>query len=227
MEKEEKSKVPNVFKGINDEKSFKVNLKKILTRYYEEEMAKNYVELILNTYLGIEKELPYIGGDDNPYRIALKGGAQGLALYKVMKNVGLPLEKIGTIFNEWMKDFYFTLPDTYRQEVNRLRFGEEYILKMKHLAKESQKRRYSEDWVYTLVDGKGEDFDYGIDYTECGICKMFKSAGLEEFIPFICECDFILGEAFGLGLTRTMTLAEGKEKCDFRFKKNGKTGRKK
>lgn len=37
-------------------------------------------------------------------------------------------------------------------------------------------------------------------------------------MPYLCLVDFIMSERMGLGLERTMTLAEGSPKCDFRFK---------
>ena len=44
-----------------------------------------------------------------------------------------------------------------------------------------------------------------------------------ELAPYICAMDKVTSELLGWGLTRTMTLAEGCEKCDFRFKKGGQT----
>ena len=44
-----------------------------------------------------------------------------------------------------------------------------------------------------------------------------------ELAPYVCAVDKVASEMMGWGLSRTMTLAEGREKCDFRFKKGGKT----
>jgi hypothetical protein len=44
-----------------------------------------------------------------------------------------------------------------------------------------------------------------------------------ELSPYLCPVDILYSEALGWGLTRTMTLAEGAEKCDFRFKQGGAT----
>ncbi|MDI6905844.1 MAG: L-2-amino-thiazoline-4-carboxylic acid hydrolase, partial [Candidatus Bathyarchaeia archaeon] len=95
-----------------------------------------------------------------------------------------------------------------------------YFMKrrMKKLAAESQKRRHLGDWVFTVIQGEGEEFDFGIDYAECGICKFFHAQGADEFTPYLCLLDFPKSKAFGLGLVRTMTIAEGAEKCDFRWK---------
>lgn len=41
--------------------------------------------------------------------------------------------------------------------------------------------------------------------------------------PVMYAMDIVAREMFGWGLTRTMTIADGYEKCDFRYKKGGKT----
>jgi len=91
------------------------------------------------------------------------------------------------------------------------------------VATESQKRKYPESFIMTYVKGNGQDFDYGVDYTECAICKFLSAQNALELAPYMCDTDKIGSEMLGWGLTRTMTLAKGGEKCDFRFKKGGKT----
>ena len=37
--------------------------------------------------------------------------------------------------------------------------------------------------------------------------------------PYLCQTDYALFGAMGIELKRTMTLAEGSERCDFRLKR--------
>ena len=53
--------------------------------------------------------------------------------------------------------------------------------------------------------------------------KFLRAQGAMKLAPYVCAVDKIASEMLGWGLTRTMTLAEGCEKCDFRFKKGGRT----
>jgi predicted ArsR family transcriptional regulator len=73
------------------------------------------------------------------------------------------------------------------------------------------------------VDGDGWEFDYGVDYIECASCKFLEAEGALELAPYVCAVDKPASELLGWGLTRTMTLADGADKCDFRFKKGGPT----
>ena len=90
---------------------------------------------------------------------------------------------------------------------------------MKKEAKRSQKRQYPEDFVFNYVEGDGKEFDFGMDFTECAVCKFFHSQGADEFTPFVCLYDFPVSRLTNSGLVRTMTLAEGAEKCTFRYKR--------
>jgi hypothetical protein len=93
------------------------------------------------------------------------------------------------------------------------------VSRLKEAAEKTQERRYPGDWVATFVEGDGEQFDYGLDVVECGICKFYRTQNAEELTPYMCLSDYILSDAFARGLVRYKTLAEGDDVCDFRFKK--------
>ncbi|MGZ7135813.1 MAG: L-2-amino-thiazoline-4-carboxylic acid hydrolase, partial [Methanobacterium sp.] len=67
------------------------------------------------------------------------------------------------------------------------------------------------------------DFDYGLDFTECGIQKFFHKYDADEFTPYLCAMDIIMSDIANAGLHRTETLAEGGNKCNFRYKKGRET----
>ena len=115
------------------------------------------------------------------------------------------------------------IPRLIRHMIGYLLFSRWFLGLTKKLATESQKRKYPESFVMTYVKGNGQDFDYGVDYTECAICKFLSAQNALELIPYMCATDKIASELLGWGMSRTMTLAKGDEKCDFRFKKGGKT----
>ncbi len=75
-----------------------------------------------------------------------------------------------------------------------------------------------------LIYGDGKDFDWGIDFTECAICSFFQAQDAREFLPYLCRLDYVTADAFGLGMIRTKTLAEGADRCNPRLKR-GRTTR--
>lgn len=65
----------------------------------------------------------------------------------------------------------------------------------------------------------GAVFDLGYDYLECGICKLCRDEGCPELARYLCRMDFVLAELMGMELMRTTTIAEGGERCDFRYRR--------
>jgi hypothetical protein len=79
-------------------------------------------------------------------------------------------------------------------------------------------------WVFEFVEGGRESgFEYGVDYTRCAIRELAIANGAAEIAPYICLADVAGSDAFGWGLARTETLAQGGRRCDFRFARGGET----
>jgi hypothetical protein len=104
----------------------------------------------------------------------------------------------------------------------RLMYSSFLKKRMRKLAEMDQQLRFG-DFEVRYVIGDGKNFDFGVDYVECGNYKLVQAQGAEEFAPYVCMSDIALSNAMGWGLIRTETLADGCERCDFRFKKDGKT----
>ena len=164
--------------------------------------------------------IPYIGGKKNRLtNSALVPSVACLALYRTLIARGKTTQDAGDIIDATVRSQFESFPALALHLVGWYRSTSHYLKGLKKQAALSQERKFSGDWVFTIIDGDGEDFDYGIDFSECGICKYFGVHDAEELIPYMCATDFIASDALGSGLTRTTTLAEGADKCNFRFKR--------
>ena len=94
--------------------------------------------------------------------------------------------------------------------------GRKHLDQLRHAAAISQQRRYPDDWVFEIVEGDGQSFVCGVDYTECGAVKYLAREGAPELAPYLCWLDYIQFAAMHLRLDRTETLAQGGQRCDFR-----------
>jgi hypothetical protein len=165
--------------------------------------------------------IPYIGGDENHYTKHLIDSVRYLALYKAMKQYGKTAEEAGKIlYDGFLKKASESQPPippsewlTAEQRLERNRQG----------AIKSQERRYPGDYVYTFVEGDGQEFDHGLDFTECASQKLYYEHDADEFLPYYCYLDFVAGKVRKFGFTRTMSLPEGHDRCNHRFKAGGKT----
>jgi hypothetical protein len=141
-----------------------------------------------------------------------------LALYQAMKAHGKTAREAGQVIYAAVVASVSQLPPRPYTPPSP-----EFIAQEKELALRSQERCYSEDWVWEFVKGDGREFDYGYDFLECGALKLYHAHAAGEFLPFFCYLDFVTHRTVGQGFVRTTTLAEGHEKCDFRWNKGGET----
>ncbi len=168
-------------------------------------------------YIALLPEVPYIGGDDNVLTETLYYAAVGLALYQVLHAHGHPLGDSGQILYraiQAMLNFNDPLSSAQMSDPTGKAVQDEY----RAIASWTEKSPYPGDWKAVFVEGNGRDFDFGIDYTECGIVKYYGAQDAQELTPYLCLGDFPISQAAGTGLVRTTTLARGGACCDFRFK---------
>jgi hypothetical protein len=173
-------------------------------------------------YESLIPQLPYIGGKQ-PYTQFIISAAWTLAMYRVLRAQGATLETIGQLIYEVDRAFLQVYPRFLRLLFGHMTFSRRYIRRLRVRAAESHERRYPDGYVYTFIEGDGETFDFGVDYLECATCKFLQQQGASELGPYLCMSDLLYSELLDWGLIRTQTLAEGADKCDFRFKKGGLT----
>jgi len=194
-------------------------VKDILIAKFGEEKFKELTTEARNDFELLLPQIPYIGGKDNRATENLVSATILLPLLRVFEKEGLDFDEIGKLTYDLFEVFYKFLPQT--DDI----FSEEYINHEKEVAKDSKLRKYSSGWVMDFVEGDGKTFTWGVDYSECGIHKFYKSQGLEHLMPLVCISDFAMARAYGYGLTRTQTIGNGAPICDLRYIKDGSNPR--
>ena len=192
--------------------------RRFLVASYDDEFAEAALRDAREQYKALIPEIPYIGGDENPMTRHLVRSTTSLVLYKVMKARSKTAKEVGKVVYDAVVEFVRQLSPRPAKELS-----EEYVAEEKQEAQKSQARHYPGDWVWEFVEGDGVEFDYGYDFLECGTQKLYHAYGADEFLPFYCYLDFVTSRTPGWGFARSMTLAEGYEKYDFRYKKGGET----
>lgn len=166
--------------------------------------------------------IPDIGGAANPLTDTLVQMASLLALYRVLKRAGQPVEAIGATAYAMGQAAVAGYPWLIRRLIGWLYMTPFWRARTRRHAARSQAGLYPGDFVYTVVEGGRDDaFDWGVDYHACGVVKFFRAQGADEFTPYMCQIDYLMFPAMGVGLRRTGTLAQGAARCDFRFQAGG------
>jgi hypothetical protein len=191
-----------------------------VSRYGEDSEAM--LQEAREEYEALIPQLPYVGGRQ-PFTQFLISTAWYLSLYRVLQRRGESVEEVGQLIYLATEAYLQASPRFLRRFLGSMTFSPRYLRRVQKNALKSHERQYPGNYVYDYVLGDGETFDYGIDYVECGPVKFLTEQGALELAPYICPMDILSSELLGWGLKRTMTLAEGAERCDFRFKKGGET----
>jgi hypothetical protein len=197
-------------------------VKPILVSRYGEELAATLMRDARREYEDLIPQIPYIG-ERNPMLIFLLPTSRYLALYRAFQKQGRTVEEAGRLAYEIGTAEFEALPSIVRRFIGILWFSRWFAGRLQKRAALSEERQYPGDYVLAYIEGDGQDFDYGIDYIECASCKFLADQDATELAPYACAVDKVASEMLGWGLRRTMTLAEGGERCDFRFKKGGET----
>ena len=188
----------------------------ILTEHYGKKFAENILLDAKDRYETLIPEIPYIGGEENHLTSSFIGSVECLAFYQAMKARGKTAVEAGKVLYEAIASRY---GDSIPEIPPSQRLSEEELMRRREeRAERSQRREYEGDFVYEFVEGDGDTFDYGYNFTECATHKFYVTQGAEEFLPLYCFLDFPKSRLYGLGLSRKGTLAEGCEVCDFLFK---------
>lgn len=205
------------------DKSFRMQ-QKILQNHFEEPITNRWLLEARHRYESLIPHIPYIGGKENAFTRYLIYSLGIMPLVEILRNQKIPTRTIGKIIFDMTSTFYSAIPAPVKWYLRWSCFGKRRKTRMQKAAAHSQFRHYPEDWVFEFVEGDGKTFAYGITMTECGLEKFWRGQGLEEFIPYLCLTDWAQWRALGIVATRTQTIANGGEYCDFRYVKKGKGG---
>ena len=198
-------------------------LQDYLVQRYGEEFAHRLYKETRQEYEQIIPEIPHIEGlRARALNSFLLITAQELAVYRTMKKNGKTPGQAWEICHEAIKRRMEKFSKIKRWLLKKLMHSNFLIKRVKGRAERNEKLKFGDFEIKYLI-GDGKEFDWGVDYVACGNYNFVKAQGAEEFASYVCMSDIPLGDALGWGLTRTQTIADGCESCDFRFKKAGKT----
>jgi hypothetical protein len=195
---------------------------KVFASHYGEDQANIMAAEIRQEYEALIPHIPYIGGKQ-PLTRFLIATVQFLAMYRVLKKHGITLVEMGGLIYEVCQALISSYPKVALRLIVHMDFSKRYQRSLQKRAEESHQLQYPGDYVFNFVQGDGKEFDFGVDYIECAGYNFLKKQGAPELAPYLCNIDILYSEAFSWGLIRKTTLAQGFDKCDFRFKKGGKT----
>ena len=136
---------------------------------------------------------------------------------------GADVKEAGELAYLLSRTYLERVPGFARRLLGYMSFSPRYKSNLHQRAEASQKNPYPRGYIAFYVEGDGVNFDFGVDYHRCATLTFLQEQGAAGLAPYLCACDYLYSEMLGWGLTRTTTLAEGGDWCDFRFKRGRPT----
>ena len=192
--------------------------RRCIAQAYGKDVAEAVVAETIQRFEALLPEIPYIGGSENILTKNLYLSAAMLAMYQSLKAHGKSIEEVAGLIYQGKVGFYSSFPfQLLLRFQGRQLLSQKRIDQRKRAAAISQQRLYPDDWVFEIVEGDGQTFEFGVDYTECGIVKYLTREGVPELAPYLCWLDYPMCKSMRVKLVRTETIAQGCERCNFRF----------
>lgn len=213
------SRTPHLLKSFDRAISL---VKPVLVARYGEE-ANALIQASRQKYCDLIPQIPCIGENNPLVGMFYLPASRHLGIYKAFQEHGKMVEEVGQLVYEIGEAEIKAIPGIVRRAVKVVWFSRWFTARLQKRAALSQERKYPSGYVVAFLQEDGKEFDYKFDYIECAVYNFFRQQGAVELVPYLCAIDKIASEIMGWGLSRTMTLADGGVKCDFRFKKDGKT----
>lgn len=193
-----------------------------LEEQFGEATALKIREQILREYEALIPKIPYLGAQARMFNFFLYVTAQEVAAYNALKQFDLSPAEIWRLCHKALRLRTARIPRWKTWLLKKLMFSKFVHAVQERRAKLGQRGVFG-DFEIEYLSSEGEDFDVGINYHRCANYRFAVEHGAEELAPFICMSDIALSDAFGWGLKRTQTLADGCAYCDFRMKEGAPT----
>ena len=167
------------------------------------------------------ERFPYIGGDKASGTRNLTGAYVFVAMGEVCRNsYGMTLEQWGKLTTECYQRFFARIPGFLTRLAGKLMGKPKLIYKL--LQKKDQKNaanaaRNPGSFV-TQVQPPTQEYSAIYHTKVCPLCNFARDYGYMEYMPYLCNLDYVMFAALQVPFYREKTCAAGDDCCDFKMK---------
>ena len=198
-------------------KLIKLELERIFNKSYDDiinEVWEIYESQMLENF-------PYIGGDDVSGTKNLTGVYYFIALALAAKAYGLNTNDWGRLTTTCYERLNTQKPAFVRKMIGSvMKSCATKMLRKKDEKNAINAARYPGSFETKTLDS---DSTYAVNFHNL-VCPVYNFAvkmGYEEYMPYMCNLDYVTYGAMGLAMRREKVLADGDECCDFKFLRRG------
>ena len=197
----------------------------LISKELKEDTGKSFdmlIEEIWSVYKSdFLERFPFIGGDKASGTRNLTGAYSFVAMGEVCrKNYGMTLERWGYLTTLCYKRYFSKIPSFLTKIAGWALTKPNLLYKM--LRKKDEKNitnaRMNPGSFETETQNPTKEYPAGYNVLVCPLAEFAKKYGYMEYMPYICNLDYVMFEAFNVPFYRECTRADGDEFCDFKLK---------
>ncbi len=191
----------------------------------EEECKRSYNELLEETwqyyYDSHMSKFPYVGGKKMSGTKNLTGAFYFVALGEVVKNYDISLDRWGYLVTECYKRYFSNMPLLVRKIAKKVMLNDKLMNKFLHKkdAKNKANVLVNPDSFETETQEPTLEFPIIYHTKKCPLHVFADKNGYMEYMPYLCNLDYVMFEVFEIPFYREKTCAAGDDCCDFKFSK--------
>lgn len=146
------------------------------------------------------------------------------AFHRSMKEHGQTAEDTISVLYVFSDRFFMGIPLLVRRVIAWLFTSLPVFIFLRRQGEISQKRRNSDDFVFSVDKGPDGKLDLSLNFQECAVNKFYdKHEDLKDLKPYCNFFDIAYSRALGLGLDANETIGKGCSTCHLRYKKGRET----
>ena len=167
------------------------------------------------------EHFPFIGGDKSSGTRNLTGAFQFVAMGEVCrKSYGMTLEQWGYLTTLCYQRYFEKIPPFVAKLMGKLLQNTGLVtrlLRRKDEKNAANAARNPGSFV-TRVQPPMKDYPVIYNTEVCPLCNFARDMGYMEYMPYICNLDYVMFGAMGVPFYREKTCAAGDGCCDFKLK---------
>ena len=215
-------KAPKLRKAMN-------GLLKPISAELEKYSNKPFPDVFREIWNHYEKNIlenfPYIGGDAVSGTSNLTGAYCFVSMGEVLKGYGVEMDEIGHLMVLAYERRFNAMPGivktiAHRSFTNVKSLNKKYLKKDAENATNAAENPGSFETKTMIPPENGFDFSY--HNLVCPLADFARSYGYEEYMPYLCNLDYVMFGVFGVPLFRERTCFENGDYCDFKLKIDAK-----
>ena len=193
----------------------------------EKACRKSYASVFEEIWDFYDKNLleyfPYIGGDGVSGTANLTGAYYFVAMGEVLKKYGTEVHEAGHLMVICYERFFHAKPKIVGVIAGKMLSNVKLAVKIytkKDAKNKANAAKYpgSFETKTQIPPEKGYDFSY--HNLVCPLAAFAKEHGYGEYMPYLCNLDYVMLGYYGLPLYREHTCFEDEDYCDFKIKLN-------